>query len=256
MKLIIFSYPFHFRISQLCEHFARQHLPEISEVVYAWDDLAHPGHPGESILRSIGKKIVRYSSFNGTVNEPVGWLRQQYVKLQLHHAFDDDAWIIIDGDAILRQTFITRSSGTLTWFGCHEHYIPYFNFIDDCLGLKKRNNFSFISPLNAFEREVLVQLEQFSLERNGIGVVDFYLSNKKHVDVNIVPPFSEFEIYGTFATQVMGRDYEPVLNHFSEGQDFSHVLLNTSRSVVLQGSDDQVAEEAWKKYRPLVLTAA
>lgn len=243
MKLIIFSYPCHFRISQYCKHYALQNLPDVTEVIYAWDDIYWGDH--QSLIDELEKtnKVIRYSEFKNVSKTKDGWLRQQFVKLQLHHYFRDDHYLILDGDTLIRNKYQVDLKKP-TFFVDDAHYTPYFYFIKKCLGLKKRNNFSFISPFNFFEREVLESLENFSIQRNGCDVVKFYQKNKWK-KYKSTPPFSECEIYGTFATQILKKEYNTTELDYIMMSDIKSDVNNTTKNLVLHGSDSVITEEEW-----------
>ena len=243
----------HFNISRYCKLFALKNLPDVTEVIYAWDDL-FPG--GKEMLELLTKteKVILYSEFKHVSKQYHGWENQQFVKLQLHHYFDDDRYFIVDGDTLLRTQYRFDFQKP-TVFTMDEYYAPYFHFIRNCLGLEKQNIFSFISPFFLFEKEVLTALEAYSIERNGCGVIEFYQTNKwsdyKPV-APFVPPFSECEIYGTFATQVLKKQYNFVENTDFLSTDitaskFLELFHTTTKNLVLHGTDYDITEKQWKK---------
>jgi len=243
MKLIIFSYPLHYRLSLIAEQFARKYLPEVTEVIFAWDDLAPDPNNYKKVLQRTRNTIL-YSEFDHTTTEQQGWIRQQYVKLQLHHKFDDPCWLLLDGDVILREPLQFQSKPTPFLVGS-EYHTPYFIFIKHCLGLDKKNNLSFISPLNLFEREVLKSLEDYSIKRNGVGVVACY-NNVKDQYKNMLQTLSEFEIYGTFATQILNRSYDYKYVSFISTDTILKSFLSADTSLVLHGihTEEITGEEA------------
>ena len=244
MKLIIFSYPAHFTISQYCKKFALKNLPDVTEVIYAWDDVfEHNQHLLTELKKT--ENVVLYSQFKNVSNEKNGWLRQQFVKLQLHHMFDDEHYLIIDGDTLLRNTyhFDIQKPTLFTNIHCYE---PYFYFMDKCLGLKKKNTFSFISPLFLFEKTVLEQLETYCMKRNGCSIVEFYQKHK-WLDYEPTAPFSEFEIYGTFATQILNKDYNYVDYRFVVTKNLLQEFSATDKNLVLQGDSSFITQKDWKR---------
>jgi hypothetical protein len=243
MKLIIFSFPPHYKISQYCKQFALKNLPDVTEVVYIWDDFSADN---ETLLEQLRdkNKVILFSDFKNVSKEPNGWLRQQFVKLQLHQYFDDDHYLILDGDTIIRNRYVFDNQKP-TVFMSKEYYKPYFYFIKKCLGLRKNNNFSFVTPLFYFEKDVLKSLEEFSIKKNKCDVVEFYLQNKWK-DYNPTPPFSEFEIYGTFATQVLNKQYNLREADFRFTSNLSKDLKSTNKNLMLIGRDDSVSDNDWK----------
>lgn len=243
MKLIIFSYPPHFRISQYCKKFALKNLPDVTEVIYAWDDFYHPQGDYLAELRKT-ENVILFSEFKNVSTEPSGWLRQQFVKLQLHHKLKDEYFLILDGDTLIRNKY-TFNVKTPLLFTSYRRYKPFFYFIKKCLKLKKKNDFSFVSPFFFFETDVLASLEQYSIKRHGCSVIEFY-QNRKWGEYRPTPPFSEFEIYGTFATQILKKEYNYVKdNVFLITENLVDNFDTTSKNLVLHGPDSKITN--WDK---------
>lgn len=259
MKLLIFSYPSHYYISQISAKYAIKNLEGINEIVFLWDDLALNQTDDEinyfinSLENIYSCCVIKYSVIPETINEPNGWLRQQYVKLNLHKIFEDDLWLLMDGDVIIRyplkvNDFVEKNILLTTT----EYYPEYFNFIKYALGLSKKNNFSFICPLFLFEKNVLEELEIFCLKRNGKNIIEsfreYMISNIKDIPV---PPFSEFEIYGTFSTQILNKKFNYKTSNFIELFDtskFKDQLELGKRNIILKGTDEDLINFDFKNF--------
>lgn len=142
----------------------------------------------------------------------------------------------------------------MTWLTTQEYYVPYFDFIEQCLGLFKQNDFSFMCPLNCFERSVLTELENYSLSRNRCSIPEFYKQVRQDYYQrypNMCLPFSEFEIYGTFATQVLNKKFQYRSSNFTVTHDVATALLTTNNSVVLKGYDSMIDDSAWSMIEAL-----
>lgn len=243
MKLIIFTYPLHYKISQYCKEFALKNLPDVTEVIYAWDDLFIDDKALLDQLKD-KNKVILFSDFKNVSKETNGWLRQQFVKLQLHHYFDDEHYLILDGDTIIRNRYVFDNQKPIV-FMSKEYYKPYFYFIKKCLGLRKNNNFSFVTPLLYVERDVLHSLEEFSIKKNKCDVIEFYLRHEWK-DYKPTAPFSEFEIYGTFATQILNKQYDLRVADFLFTSNLSKDLKTTNKNLMLLGNELSLSDNDWK----------
>lgn len=242
MKLFVLSYPDHEQLSKLSVSFARKNLQGVSEIIYLWDDF----HTQGSVNSFNDETVVNYSSFKYTDLTDSGWIRQQFVKLQLHSLTTDKDFYILDGDTIIRNPIDLRPNKMIIQ---PEYYEPYFKFINDSLHLKKMNDFSFISPIVIFESEVLAALEDYSKKINGCDLIEFFIRNNYE---SSVLPISECEIYGTFATQVLGKEYEFIPIPYIEctpynGNDFEELYFSTNENLVYSGSEYNLSERFWKK---------
>jgi hypothetical protein len=244
MNLLIFSYPEHFYISQLSAQAALKNLHGISKLTFLWDDIAfnHSNVRTNLYINRYKDKfdcdVVKFSQFPETTNESNGWLRQQYVKLQLHKIFSESSWVLLDGDTIINNKMFLDKE---TLFVTNEYYPPYFKFIEHCLNLKKQNDYSFICPLFVFEKEVLVELENYCKNLNNTDLIRSFKDYQ--YDKGSVPPFSEFEIYGTFATQVLKKSYKTVESNFTEFLDiteFLKELKSQKNNIILKGTDQDI----------------
>lgn len=241
MKVFIITYPEHARLSQLSAFFARKNLLGVSEVIYIWDDF-HPAgkdHPFKS------EKVVNFSFFKYTDTAPNGWFRQQFVKLQLHHLTSDEQFYVLDGDTLVRNPIDLRPNKMIK---AYEYHKPYFDFIEEKLGLQKTNDFSFISPLLRFDRDVLVKLEDYA----GTSIPELFLQYATNVEPYL--NFSEAEIYGTFATQYLNKQYEYVPYTFNEcdqfkrgGYTFEELYFSTNLDLVWTGSEKLLSDYFWEQ---------
>lgn len=253
MKLFVISCSYHAQISQLSAYLALKHLPGITELIFLWDDLLPNLENQPEPHKFINKNVINFSSFQSVNLIQDGWIRQQIVKLQLHHITNDESFYVLDGDTLLRNTIDLRPNKVLGNFDvCYQ---PYFDFITNELKLKKLTDFSFISPLLLLERNVLTQLEQYCHSIYGYDIANLYLNT-----VAKYPPrsFSECELYGTFATQILNKQYEPIINPFknvySQNQStdrLESLFFSTNDSLVLYGCDMYVDKQFWRNLAPV-----
>ena len=246
MTLILFGYARHFHIMQLAYRHALTAFDDISNVVVIWDDYYAPkeldlvGH----LQSVIDGEIIRTSSLD-FINERRGWLRQQFVKLNMHKIVCDSEFILLDGDCILREHKPLRNSTGLVinYYPPHENYQPYFDTIEKFLGLVRKDTQSFMSPYWLCERDVLVALEQY---RPALiqQFQQYYKTNMPWP-----APFSECETYGQFASQILGQNFDH--QHWQllevDPNKFVDLYLTTNESLVLGGRDD-FPEQFWNDH--------
>lgn len=253
MKLFVVSCHYHAQISQLSAYLALKNIPGVTELIFLWDDFLENLLPYQVSHKFVNKQVINFSQFQSTNLIQDGWIRQQIVKLQLHHITNDESFYVLDGDTLIRNTVDLRPNKVLGNFDvCYQ---PYFDFIKNEFRLEKRNNFSFISPLLLFEREVLTQLEQYCHSLYGYDIANRYLNTVS----NYLPrTFSECELYGTFATQVLNKQYQPLnvsfKNVYSQNQSTERIedlFFTTNDNIVLYGSDMFIDKKFWKDIVPI-----
>ena len=246
MTLVIFGYVRHFHIMQLAYRHALTAFDNISKVVIIWDDYHSPEELqlDQYLQREIDCELVKTSSLN-FINEREGWLRQQFVKLNMHQIIDDSEFILLDGDCILREHKLLRNSNGLVinYYPPYENYKPYFDTIEQFLGLTRTDTQSFMSPYWLCERDVLIALQQY----RPMLIQDFQQYRKQ--TMTWPAPFSECETYGQFAVQCQGQQFDH--RHWGllevDPDKFVDLYLTTNESLVLGGRDN-FPEQFWNDH--------
>ena len=69
--------------------------------------------------------------------------------------------------------------------------------------------------------------------------------------------FSEAELYGTFATQILGRKYEYILSPFTvanhvDKPTFEDLCFSTNDDIVLCGPEYQFSKKFWRKHQKIM----
>lgn len=200
MRLVLFSYSKHYHIMQLAYRHALTAFDNITNVTVIWDDMYDNKQP----TIPFDADVITHSSLDFLAIERHGWLRQQYVKLNLHKLFDDEQWIVLDADVILKtkKSFSNKEIYT----DSKDHYEPYFKFIKHAFGIDKNNSPSYMTHFALFERKVLASIEQFILNKHSKDLILVY---KEYLDIQppACPGFSEFEIYGLFVERILQEKY-------------------------------------------------
>lgn len=205
MRVFIFSYPFHYHISQLAARSAFFYIPNIDSVTFVWDDLSFKRlsnlNLGERLQQSVpGSNLIKTSDLDYCKDESNGWFRQQYVKLNLHQHCSEPC-IVLDGDTVLRNPteFFDNSGCVLIHGDPWEYYPPYFDFIRHALALEKNSTASFMSPYWLCDPSVLHDLESSVSKRHNDTLVNVF---KKYHSIDHRRSLSEVELYGLYAQSI------------------------------------------------------
>jgi hypothetical protein len=254
---------------QLAYYHALKVFENIDQVYIMWDDLYANNNLSDRIKLYIpNADVMFFSQLKHTHGEPIGWLRQQYVKLNLHKLFADNEWIILDADTILRSKKIFKQDNKLLFYTDeHDFYIPYFKFIEYAFDLKKENSPSFMSHFALLEREVLENMELFCLQKHNKDLVSVYkeFSKKYPLFSGECPALSEFEAYGLFASKIMGKEFlfpkpiyafddtirmDPKRNAIWDysASDFVTVYNSTNRDMCLNGEDIKLPKSFYEQH--------
>lgn len=249
MTLVIFAYPQHFRIMQLAYRHALKAFENINKVVVVWDDLFETSSDRISQLPQCipNCEIIYTSDLEHCCNESDGWLRQQYIKLNLHQFLPDRYWIVLDADTVLRNPRPMFENNTVVVYGDPwEHYQPYFDFIKHALNLDKENTPSFMSPYWLCEREVLEAIETDCQARHGCDLVTVWKQyQQKHQQWRAL---SEVELYGLFASQRMNKKFKFATHNLKccLQKEFLQLWHTGTQDLCLGGKDD-FSEEFWQQ---------
>lgn len=214
MKLVIFSYPLHFIMMQLAYKNAIDAIDGIDEVVIVWDDIFNRDDKNitnKKLLEVIpATKIIYHSEIDSCKDEPLGWLRQQYIKLDLHNILEDDQWVILDSDVILREKKKFTDGDTLVFYTFRDFYQPYFDFIKHVFDIDKIQSPTYMTSFALFERSVLTAINDWCMKHHDKNLItlfkEFYRPLKNSVYKEpMTPPLSEFEIYGLFYERILSK---------------------------------------------------
>lgn len=135
----------------------------------------------------------------GSVNEGrVGWYLQQLVKLKAIlavHSLNAPA-LIWDADTLpLRPMSFVGVNGVLGFTTGREYHVPYFRLIDQLLGLRREQEFSFIAQCLPTRTEWLEsmcrEIETRTSKPWDQSIIDA-------IDPNETSSFSEYETLGTY----------------------------------------------------------
>lgn len=253
MTLVLFSYPLHFNIMQLAHKYALTAFENITHTVVVWDDL-YPTRTDfkNQITTCIPDCTIVYtSSWPACQDETDGWLRQQYIKLNLHNILPDESWILLDADTVVRNPRPLQQDNAVIVYGDPwENYQPYFEFIKYALDLDKLSTPSFMSPYWLCERAVLEAIEIDSIARHGQDIVSVWKNYYQNINTCDRRALSEVELYGLFAVQRLNKKFVFAPHNLKCClKDQFLNLWNTSDLDLCLGGADDFPQEFWQEQK-------
>ena len=160
----------------------------------------------ERIFNGLSVSILEQYLENRIGNsKEAGWYFQQFVKLEIskrHHLTDD--YLVWDADSVpIRDLDFYDQDERILINKSNEHHPPYFELMQEVIGLEKKVNFSFISEHMVFSKDLVSELiDRISQKAKS----DWWIHVMDNIsDHNLRPGtagFSEYETYGNFAFSV------------------------------------------------------
>jgi len=210
LPLIVFTYSEHFHITKLAIKQAKEHLSP-SEIIVLYDDLQDYRwvRLGDELRNDL---LVEYgivvscipqSAVEITQTQNNGWIRQQYVKLNLHKILPHQSWIVLDGDSIIlnkidpsRYCYINPAAG-------HPEATRFF--CDYALDLDHQTiqfegmSISFsVGPIKHITRKTLIGIEKRIAELHGTSIDKVFDSFTLKKNQSRYVGFSEFNLIGFY----------------------------------------------------------
>ncbi len=210
LPLIVFTYSEHFHITKLAIKQAKEHLSP-SEIIVLYDDLQDHrwARLGDELRNDL---LVEYgivvscipqSAVEITQTQNNGWIRQQYVKLNLHKILPHQSWIVLDGDSIIlnkidpsRYCYIVPAAGypEADRFFCNyaldlDHQTIQFEGISISFNL---------GPIKHITRKTLIGIEKRIAELHGTSIDKVFDSFTLKKNRSRYVEFSEFDLIGFY----------------------------------------------------------
>lgn len=247
---------------QLAIKHAYEHIDNIDELIISFDDgysffsdnnsdiAAH--YPVMSDLVPRIKKLYPHarvfaaSDFEYTHDEVLGWLRQQYLILNMHNIIDGDEWVVMGGDVILKNKKVFKEDDSVIMYtDDFDYYPPYFHFINHATGIVKDKQPSYMCHFYLQQREVLQGLEDFLIAKHGLPLVPLFKQFHRPLLETIyaypkVPPLADNELYGLFATEILKKNIlTPKYNlQTLPPEKFVDAYYRKTIDIEIGGSDD------------------
>lgn len=134
------------------------------------------------ILYDFDPKYIKYRP---------NWIKQQLIKL-LQNITEKDKYLVIDSDFFLTSTLSINPSLNHFYLTIDQYHLPYFIFQKQFLGIDKQYNYSFISEIMMFDKNIINHM----LQKKQMSKLDFI--NFCYETVNNGCYLSEQELYGNY----------------------------------------------------------
>lgn len=247
---------------QLAIKHAYKNIENITELIISFDD----GHKffSDNIVDDAAKyevmfdlvprikriypeaKVISTSEYQFTHDEVLGWLRQQYIVLNTHKIVEGDEWVLLNADSILNTKKVFKENGaTIMYTDNLDFYQPYFHFINYATDIVKDKQPSYMCHFYLQEREVLEKLEEFIWKKHGMSLVALFKQfHRPLIETKypwpMVPPLADNEIYGLFATEILGKTILTPKYHIKNvpAKNFVNVYNTATHDLELQSADD------------------
>jgi len=128
-----------------------------------------------------------------------GWYFQQFLKLEISKIIQSDYYLIWDADTVpLKPIHFFDQENRVLIHRSEENHSPYFETLQNILGITKTVNYSFISEHFMVETAYMnMLLEELSKNASDKPWPYFILENITKKDLSL-SGFSEYETYGNF----------------------------------------------------------
>ncbi len=210
LPLIVFTYSEHFHITKLAIKQAKEHLSP-SEIIVLYDDLQDyrwvrlGDELRNDLLVEYGIVVscIPHSAVEAAQTQPFGWLRQQYVKLNLHKILPHQSWIVLDGDSIILNKIDPSKYCYINPAAGHPEATRFF--CDYALDLDHQTiqfegmsiSFSAV-PIKHITRKTLIGIEKRIAELHGTSIDKVFDSFTLKKNRSRYVEFSEFDLIGFY----------------------------------------------------------
>ena len=165
-------------------------------------------------------KILAYKA-RDSIN-PIGWYIQQFIKLAaLEKVSENGLALIWDADTVPLKKLCFEDNGIVKFYQGTEYHEPYFDVINNLLGLRKGASLSYIAQCIPCKGRWAKELFKIIEERTGknwkIAIVDCINFNKQS-------GLSEYETIGTFVQNKFPNEIQ-ILN--KKWQRFGNGLIGS-----------------------------
>lgn len=256
MHLVIVSYPYHYHITQVALRKAQEVLkPDVTTIL--WDDAVLP-EVGYDFFKTnflndaeYRAGIIPFSAYTPVTTEPVGWIRQQLAKLNVHHYLSGDEWVVMDGDTLVNQfiepekfCYVNPGDPPRRW---HDWFTDYLLDLDNhIIEIGGRPATSSSVPIKRVQRDILFGLDKRIHKLHGCGLSEVYHSFTLQQNREKYLEISEWEIL-TYYESLIGR-LLPLLEaapRFLNADEF--VAKHSQHQIAVLSGRDNLPHE-WYNY--------
>ena len=256
LPLIVFTYSEHFHITKLAIKQAKEHLSP-SEIIILYDDLQDHRwvRLGDELRNDllveygIGVSCIPHSAVEITQTQNNGWIRQQYVKLNLHKILPHQSWIVLDGDSIILNKIDPSKYCYINPAAGHPEATRFF--CDYALDLDHQTiqfegmsiSFSAV-PIKHITRKTLIGIEKRVAELHGTSIDKVFDSFTLKKNRSRYVEFSEFDLIG-FYENIISNESLPLSGigiKFAHREEFISLLNQNDLELLVfaanEGRDD------------------
>ena len=187
-----------------------------------------------------------------------GWYFQQFLKMEISKIIQSDYYLIWDADTIpLKPILFFDQDNNVLIHKSKENHTPYFDTLQNILGVEKSVDYSFISE-HFMVQTTLMRKMLFDLNKNaGDRSWPYYiLENISKKDLPF-SGFSEYETYGNFLNSISPESIKlrttqlDLLNTYRNGSMMFGTLPNTKDLKFLEALGlHYVTFEVWQDINP------
>ena len=127
--------------------------------------------------------------------KPIGWVRQQLIKLSVFEFTSADNVLVHDSDTYLLRDVAFCCGKRQLLFVADEYTKRYETLLFDFLGPITRYRRSFVAHSMLLQRGLLDSLNRHVVAQTGMSLIDAILHN---IELANAGNLSEFEVYGNF----------------------------------------------------------
>lgn len=227
-QLVIITHRYHYHICQVAILLAiKQFNPD--KIAIFFDDIIGTRNGWQELGKQLLTDMRRmynfkfgdiyalpFSSLRNVHNEPSGWIRQQYVKLNLHRLLPGDEWLVIDGDVLINHPIDP-------WNYCyvnlgdplrphHDLFVRYALDLDQQRVMHSDIPVEFSGvPIRLLTRKTLEGLEKHIYDLHGTDVQGIRNSFTLRQGIEKYLELSEYDLIGNYQ-HFVSKDLLPLQN--------------------------------------------
>lgn len=142
----------------------------------------------------------------------VSWYIQQFLKFSALEEISDDKFALIwDADTVPLKKLTFEKNNKIAFYKGYEFHKPYFDHINNLLGLKKNNNFSYIAQCMPVKGKWFKEFIKSIENKNHKNWQNAMIQTINFEELNA---FSEYEMIGTFVEKNFSNEIEILDNNW------------------------------------------
>lgn len=147
--------------------------------------------------------VLNYDFSNINMTNRIGWYKQQFIKLLQKVTCDD--YIVIDSDTYINFPIKIDIYNPCFYIGKLQHHQPYFKLMKELFNIDGYTHLSFINEIMHFKRYIVNDMVK-KYAKSEKDFIDKCIN--KINEINDASGFSEYELYGNYASQFFRYDIQ------------------------------------------------